>query len=92
MTQKHILALDQGITFSRAIIFDAAIKVVAAAQQEFPQHSPRSAWVEHDPQDLWQTTLSKSRAALKKASLTAADIAAIGITNQRDACRAHDAL
>ncbi|KIN75551.1 glycerol kinase GlpK [Sulfitobacter guttiformis] len=84
MTASHILAIDQGTTSSRAIVFDAAMSIVASAQQEFPQHFPRSGWVEHDPRDLWQTTLQTCRGALEKASLTAADIAAIGITNQRE--------
>jgi glycerol kinase len=81
---KHILAIDQGTTSSRAIIFDAAMQIKATAQEEFPQHFPRSGWVEHDPADLWSSTLATCRAAIDKAGLTAADIAAIGITNQRE--------
>ncbi len=80
----HILAIDQGTTSSRAIIFDAKMKIVALAQEEFPQHFPDSGWVEHDPDDLWSTTLATCRAAIDKAGLDAADIAAIGITNQRE--------
>ena len=80
----HILAIDQGTTSSRAIIFDGNLKVVATAQEEFPQHFPASGWVEHDPTDLWATTAGTARAAIEKAGLTAADIAAIGITNQRE--------
>jgi glycerol kinase len=79
----HILAIDQGTTSTRAILFDAAMTVVASAQQEFPQHFPASGWVEHAPVDLWETTLSTSRAAIAKAGLQACDITAIGITNQR---------
>ena len=84
MTATHILAIDQGTTSTRAIIFDAQMKVTATAQQEFKQHFPQSGWVEHDPQDLWRTTLHSCRAALEKASLNATDVAAIGITNQRE--------
>ena len=80
----HILAIDQGTTSTRAIIFDAAMTVVASAQQEFPQLFPASGWVEHDPVDLWETTLATSRAAIAKAGLEASDITAIGITNQRE--------
>ncbi len=77
----HILAIDQGTTSSRAIVFDAGLRVVAVAQQEFPQHFPASGWVEHDPADLWASTLSTARAALAQAG---GQVAAIGITNQRE--------
>ena len=80
----HILALDQGTTSTRAIIFDARLRPIASAGQEFPQHFPASGWVEHDPEDLWQTSLATMRAALAKAGLTARDLAGIGITNQRE--------
>ncbi|MGF6860490.1 glycerol kinase [Rhodobacteraceae bacterium MBR-64] len=80
----HILALDQGTTSSRAIVFDAQMAVVATAQQEFPQHFPRSGWVEHAPADLWQTTLAMAKAAIAKAGINAGDLAGIGITNQRE--------
>ncbi|MCY4336984.1 MAG: glycerol kinase GlpK [Litoreibacter sp.] len=80
----HILAIDQGTTSSRAIIFDSDMKIVATAQEEFTQHFPKSGWVEHDPDDLWSTTAGTCRAALERAGLTGADIAAIGITNQRE--------
>ncbi|MCC5972400.1 MAG: glycerol kinase GlpK [Pararhodobacter sp.] len=76
----QILAIDQGTTSSRAIVFDRELRVVASAQQEFPQHFPASGWVEHDPADLWQTTLATCRAALDKAG----SVSAIGITNQRE--------
>lgn len=81
---SHILAIDQGTTSSRAIVFRADISIAAQAQQEFPQHFPASGWVEHEPEDIWQSTLATCRAALAKAGMTAADIAAIGITNQRE--------
>jgi len=80
----HVLAIDQGTTSSRVVIFDAAMRVVTIAQQEFAQHYPASGWVEHDPQDLWQTVLATGQRALAQAGLTAVDIAAIGITNQRE--------
>jgi glycerol kinase len=79
----YILAIDQGTTSTRAIIFDAAMSVVASVQQEFPQHFPASGWVEHDPTDLWETTLATSRAVIVKAGLLPSEITAIGITNQR---------
>ena len=80
----HILALDQGTTSSRAIVFNGDMTIAAIAQEEFPQHYPASGWVEHDPSDLWATTAATARAAIEKAGLKAADIAAIGITNQRE--------
>ena len=80
----HILAIDQGTTSSRAIIFDANLRVKSSAQEEFPQHYPASGWVEHDPSDLWATVAGTARNAIEKAGLSAADIAAIGITNQRE--------
>jgi glycerol kinase len=80
----HILAIDQGTTSSRAILFDAALKPVASAQEEFPQHYPHPGWVEHDPADLWSTVAATARAAIEKAGINATQIAAIGITNQRE--------
>ncbi len=80
----HILAIDQGTTSSRSIIFDQSLRVVATAQEEFPQHYPASGWVEHDPSDLWSTVAGTARAVIEKAGLAATDIAAIGITNQRE--------
>ncbi len=80
----HILAIDQGTTSSRSIIFDARLRVVASAQEEFPQHYPASGWVEHDPSDLWSTVAGTARAAIEKSGIDAGDIKAIGITNQRE--------
>ena len=80
----HILAIDQGTTSSRAIIFDAQMQVVTVAQQEFTQHFPASGWVEHDADEIWDSVLATCRAAVAQAGLTAADIAGIGITNQRE--------
>ena len=76
----HILAIDQGTTSTRAMVFDDALALVASAQEEFTQHFPQSGWVEHDPKDLWDTTLATCRKAIE----TAGEIAAIGITNQRE--------
>ena len=81
---SHILAIDQGTTSSRAIIFDANTAIIAVAQQEFPQHFPASGWVEHEPEDLWDTTLAVCREAMAKAGVAASDLAGIGITNQRE--------
>ncbi len=80
----HILALDQGTTSSRGIVFGPDMQIAAIAQEEFRQHYPASGWVEHDPMDLWSTTAATARAAIEKAGLSARDIAAIGITNQRE--------
>jgi glycerol kinase len=80
----HLVAIDQGTTSSRAIVFDRGGAVRALAQTEFRQIFPRPGWVEHDPEDLWQTTLAVTRRALADARLGAADVAAIGITNQRE--------
>jgi glycerol kinase len=79
-----ILALDQGTTSSRAIVFDREGGIVAVAQQEFRQIFPQAGWVEHDAKEIWQTQLAVAREALAKAGLKAADVAAIGITNQRE--------
>jgi glycerol kinase len=81
---KYILALDQGTTSSRAIIFDHSGQVVATAQREFRQLFPQPGWVEHDPQEIWATQLDAAEQALRQAGLNASDIAGIGITNQRE--------
>ena len=81
-----ILAIDQGTTSSRAIVFGADLRVRGSAQREFAQHYPASGWVEHDPEDIWRTTVETARQALAAAKLGAGDIAAIGITNQRETC------
>lgn len=81
---SFILAIDQGTTSSRAIIFSQAFEIVAIAQQEFKQYFPKSGWVEHDPEDIWDTTLATCRKVLHKSGLEAKQIAAIGITNQRE--------
>ncbi len=81
---KHILALDQGTTSSRAIVFDHSARIVAVSQREFRQIFPKPGWVEHDAEEIWSTQLATARDAVKKTGLKAADIAAIGITNQRE--------
>ena len=80
----YALALDQGTTSSRAILFDSEARIAAVAQEEFPQHFPRSGWVEHDPEDIWQSTLATAREAIARAGIDAGRIAAIGIANQRE--------
>ena len=80
----YLLAIDQGTTSSRAILFRPDTSVAAQAQQEFPQHFPASGWVEHEAEDLWRTTLATCRAAIAQVDAKAGDIAAIGITNQRE--------
>jgi glycerol kinase len=81
---KYILSLDQGTTSSRAILFDHAGSIVSVAQKEFPQIFPKPGWVEHDPRDIWASQAGVAAEVLTKASVGAADIAAIGITNQRE--------
>ncbi|MBI5424604.1 MAG: glycerol kinase GlpK [Opitutae bacterium] len=81
---RYVLALDQGTTSSRAIVFDRRGRAHGTAQQEFAQHFPRPGWVEHDAHDLWETTRLTALGALAKANLTARSIAAIGLTNQRE--------
>lgn len=81
---KHILAIDQGTTSTRAILFDAQARRVAVAQTEFAQHYPQPGWVEHDPEDIWRDVLSTAREAIDASGVGARDIAGIGITNQRE--------
>lgn len=84
MQKKYILALDQGTTSSRAILFDATANIIAVAQREFTQYFPQPGWVEHDPIEIWQTQIEVAREAVAKANIRPAEIAAIGITNQRE--------
>ncbi|MER9302342.1 glycerol kinase GlpK [Mesorhizobium sp. M0293] len=79
-----VLAIDQGTTSTRAILFDGQMKVVGSGQKEFTQHYPASGWVEHDPEDIWASVVSTVKAALKKAGRNASEVAALGITNQRE--------
>ncbi len=80
----YILAIDQGTTSTRSMIFDRDMRVVGLGQREFLQHFPASGWVEHEPEDIWASVLETIRLALADAGLSAADLAAIGITNQRE--------
>ena len=80
----YILALDQGTTSSRAIIFDRQGAIVSLAQKEFRQIYPQPGWVEHDPEEIWSTQVAVATEAIVQARLTPKDIAAIGITNQRE--------
>jgi len=79
-----LLAIDQGTTSSRAMLFRDDLTVAARAQQEYPQHFPASGWVEHEPEDIWSSTIATCREAMRQGGLTAHDIAAIGISNQRE--------
>ncbi|WP_305986923.1 glycerol kinase GlpK [Roseibium sp. MMSF_3544] len=79
-----VLAIDQGTTSSRAIVFDDGFSPISTGQQEFPQHFPKSGWVEHSPSDIWTSTLRVCREAMEKAPDSGAAVAAIGITNQRE--------
>jgi glycerol kinase len=81
---RYVMALDQGTTSSRAILFDEQGAPAAVEQHEFPQHFPKSGWVEHDPEEIWQSQLRAARGVLERAGASASDVAAIGITNQRE--------
>ncbi|HUH49986.1 MAG TPA: FGGY family carbohydrate kinase, partial [Mycoplana sp.] len=80
----YILAIDQGTTSSRAIVFDDNQRVVGSGQREFAQLFPKSGWVEHNPEDIWESVIWSARVALEHAGIGAADLAGIGITNQRE--------
>ena len=84
MTKKYIVALDQGTTSSRAIVFDRAQNIVAVAQKEFPQLYPRAGWVEHDPIELYSCQVGVMMEAITRSGISAEEIAAVGITNQRE--------
>ncbi len=81
---RYILAIDQGTTSTRAILFDASMTPVQIAQREFTQHYPQAGWVEHDPEEIWTATVEVCRSALAKAGVEATQLAGIGITNQRE--------
>ena len=84
MEKKYILAFDQGTTSSRAILFDKNGNIVSVAQREFTQIFPQPGWVEHDPNEIWQSQIEVAREAVAKANIQPREIAAIGITNQRE--------
>jgi len=81
---KQILAIDQGTSSNRTVVFDQSMRVITSAQQEFPQHYPKPGWVEHDPEQIWQSVLEVSRRALAHAEVDGSSIAGLGITNQRE--------
>ena len=81
---KYIMSLDQGTTSSRCILFDHEGNICSTAQREFRQIFPKPGWVEHDPMEIWRTTLEVAKNAMEKLAVEAEDIAAIGITNQRE--------
>jgi len=80
----YVLAIDQGTTSTRAIVFDGEMKIAGVGQKEFTQIYPRSGWVEHDPEEIWDSVVSTIQMALREAKVKATDIAALGITNQRE--------
>ena len=90
MADSYILALDSGTTSSRAIVFDRESQIVALAQKEFDQHYPQPGWVEHDPNEIWSSQQEVAFTSLREAGLRASQIAAIGITNQRETTLAWD--
>ena len=81
---KYMMALDAGTTSNRCILFNEKGEICSVAQEEFTQYYPQPGWVEHDPKEIWHTQLSVARQAMEKLGVTAADIAGIGITNQRE--------
>ena len=81
---KYILALDQGTTSSRAILLNHRAQIVSLEQLEFPQHYPQPGWVEHDAMDIWRTQLACAQNCLRKAGVSASEVSAIGVTNQRE--------
>ncbi len=81
---QYVLALDQGTTSSRSLLIDAEGRIAALAQREFTQHFPRPGWVEHDATEIWETQLATMAEALRAARATPRDVAAVGITNQRE--------
>ena len=84
MAKEYVMALDAGTTSNRAIIFDKNSKIVGVSQREFTQHFPKPGWVEHDADEIWSTMVAVMKEALEQSELIASDIAAIGITNQRE--------
>ena len=84
MNKRYLVALDQGTTSSRAVVFTLEGHMVSAAAQEFPQHYPHPGWVEHDPADILSTQIEALRTILRQTGISPSEIAAIGITNQRE--------
>ncbi|HEY9163766.1 MAG TPA: FGGY family carbohydrate kinase, partial [Magnetovibrio sp.] len=81
---QYVIAIDQGTTSTRSVVFDGALKIIGIGQQELTQNFPRSGWVEHDPQEILQTALDTCRTAIAAAQVSGSDVAALGITNQRE--------
>ena len=81
---SYIVAIDQGTTSTRSILFDRNMKALSVSQREFKQYFPKSGWVEHNPNDIWETTVSTFKEVLEKAGLSAGKVSGIGITNQRE--------
>ena len=81
---KYVLAIDQGTTSSRAILFNRAMEPEFMSQQEFPQYFPKPGWVEHDPEEIWNSVLSVCKSVIVKAGISGKDIVSIGISNQRE--------
>ena len=92
MKGTFLLAIDQGTSSSRAVIYDKHANVVASEQQEFAQIYPRPGWVEHDPEAIWSSVTAVTRGAMHRAGVDAARVAAIGITNQRETTVIWDCL
>jgi glycerol kinase len=83
-SEKYILSIDQGTTSSRAILFDINYQIIAVGQKEFTQFFPDSGWVEHDPEEIWLSTLESCSNAINEAGIKPNQIASVGITNQRE--------
>ena len=81
---NYVLAIDQGTTSTRAVIFDQNFSIISIDQQELQQFFPRSGWVEHDPDEIWNSTIETAQKAITKANLNPQEVASIGITNQRE--------
>jgi len=84
MKEKYVLAIDQGTTSTRALIYNKETNIIGKGQKEFTQIYPKPGWVEHDPEEIWDTTLNVIKKAIDNAQISASDIATIGITNQRE--------
>jgi len=84
MTKKYVIALDQGTTSSRAVLFNSQGKIEGITQKEFTQHFPQSGWVEHDPVEIWESQWEVFEQLVNEQKINPSDIAAIGITNQRE--------
>src|SRR5436190_9343200 len=84
MAKAKLLAIDQGTSSTRALLFDEALRLIGMEHQPLPQHYPRDGWVEHDPEDIWRSTLDAVRRVLAKTGTRAGEVAGLGIANQRE--------